>query len=127
MPCEYDDADADAFDDALPAIGSGRDDRGRFVRGGPPGPGRPPGYSRLAELLDSALTDEIRRDIIAALADRAKAGDVRAAEFLFDRAYGKPRQAISVGPEDLDPVTSIEVRFAPQPSQRSDEAMNQKV
>ena len=64
-----------------------------------------PGGERRAErrreldgLFLEAFPPEKRREILENLAEKAKAGDVRVAAFLFDRCYGRP--GASVSPED---------------------------
>jgi len=81
-----------------------------------PNPKRPPGFEAhperinrkgqpklpdLKELLAKVLgnTDEGKSGaeaILKAMEARAKRGDVRAAELLLDRAYGKPKQDIEM-------------------------------
>jgi hypothetical protein len=61
--------------------------------------GRPPKLPALDKLLDKVLGDEkdgvtAAETILAALRKRAAGGDVRAAEVLLDRAYGKPLQKV---------------------------------
>jgi Family of unknown function (DUF5681) len=61
--------------------------------------GRPPKLPKLDELLAEVLGDEkdditAAKGILMALRKKAIAGDVRAAEILLDRAYGKAKQTI---------------------------------
>ena len=68
----------------------GRNARGQFAPGNPGGPGSP--YAkRVAELraalLDSVSADHLR-DIITAMVDAAKNGDVAAAKLVLDRCLG---------------------------------------
>lgn len=63
--------------------------------------GRPKKLPELDKLLSEILgsEDETKSEaelIIRALVTRAKKGDVRAAELLLERAYGKVKQGISV-------------------------------
>lgn len=51
----------------------------------------------MADVLGGGKDDmEGARQILQALVEKAKAGDVRAAEVLLNRAYGKPKQAVDV-------------------------------
>jgi hypothetical protein len=61
--------------------------------------GRPKKLPQLDVLLDSVLGEEkdgisAAEAILKALRMKASKGDVRAAEVLLDRAYGKPKQSI---------------------------------
>ena len=61
--------------------------------------GRPPKLPHLDKLLDEVLGEEkdgvtAAKAILAALRAKAAKGDVRAAEILLDRAYGKAKQHI---------------------------------
>jgi hypothetical protein len=61
--------------------------------------GRPKKLPQLDLLLDSVLGEEkdgisAAEAILKALRMKASKGDVRAAEVLLDRAYGKPKQSI---------------------------------
>ena len=63
--------------------------------------GRPKKLPQLDKLLDQVLGVENNEKseaekILRSLLTRAKKGDVRAAEILLDRAYGKPKQAIDL-------------------------------
>jgi hypothetical protein len=69
--------------------------------------GRPKKIPAIDELLAEILSEEkdglsAARQVIIALVKKAKSGDVRAAEVLFDRAYGKVKQPIeNSGNQDL--------------------------
>jgi hypothetical protein len=63
--------------------------------------GRPPKLPHLDKLLDDVLGEEkdgltAAEAIIKALRGKAVKGDIRAAEILLDRAYGKARQIVDV-------------------------------
>jgi hypothetical protein len=63
--------------------------------------GRPKKIPALDKLLNEVLgsvedEDSEMKAVINALITRAKKGDVRAAEVLLDRAYGKPKQDIKL-------------------------------
>ena len=72
---------------------------GKLKTGGNNGGGRPKKLPQLDVLLDSVLGEEkdgisAAEAILKALRMKASKGDVRAAEVLLDRAYGKPKQSI---------------------------------
>ena len=48
----------------------------------------------LAELLDDE--DQSAKLILAALIEKAKEGDVLAAQVILDRAYGKPKESVDI-------------------------------
>lgn len=60
--------------------------------------GRPKKLPEIDKLLADVLGDlngnSVAKEIIEAMVKRAKKGDVRAAELLLERAYGKPTQPI---------------------------------
>jgi hypothetical protein len=61
--------------------------------------GNPNGRPRKIPAIDKLLQDIAEDDyteVIKALFKKAKKGDVRAAEVLFDRAYGKARQTVEI-------------------------------
>lgn len=63
--------------------------------------GRPKKLPELDELLAEVLSQEVKgisaaKQIILALHARAKKGDVRAAEVLLERAYGKVKQDLGM-------------------------------
>jgi hypothetical protein len=72
--------------------GDGRDAQGRLRPGNPGGPGNP--YARQVALVKQELlgycTPEDRREIMHAMIERAKAGDVQAAKFVYAYTAGKP-------------------------------------
>lgn len=58
----------------------------------------------LAEVLGSPDDDDSpAKEILEALAKRAKKGDTRAAEIILDRAYGKAKQHIEI---EGEPITA---------------------
>lgn len=82
------------------------------------GAGRKPDVVKqsLADLMDSTITLADRRAILKAVVEQAKLGDVRAATFIFDRLYGKPKETIEMSGSD-DNTRPIIVNIAPpQPS-----------
>jgi len=73
---------------------------GQFARGNKAAVGHVPGQARtlaLVRLLDEAIDPERWLRIIRALASRAEKGDVRAAEELLDRRFGRAPSAIESG------------------------------
>ncbi len=84
--------------------------------------GNPKGRAKKIPALDKLLSDVLgsvededseMKAVINTLITRAKKGDVRAAEVLLDRAYGKPKQEIRID-QDIDQVFKIggiEVKF----------------
>ena len=72
---------------------TGRDRRGRFAQGNAGGPGRTAGtVEHRRELLAACTPDDVR-EIVQALKEQAKSGDVQAARELLNRLFGKPREA----------------------------------
>jgi hypothetical protein len=74
---------------------------GKLKTGGNNGGGRPPKLPQLDVLLDKVLGEEkdgltAAEAILKALRMKASKGDVRAAEVLLDRAYGKAKQTMDV-------------------------------
>jgi len=72
---------------------------GTLKSGGATGGGRPKKIPELRELLANVLGDEkdgktAAEAILMAIRNKAIKGDVRAAELLLDRAYGKAAQPI---------------------------------
>jgi hypothetical protein len=68
--------------------------------------GRPKKIPELRELLANVLGDEkdgksAAEAILMALRNKAIKGDVRAAELLLDRAYGKVKQEVETNPQEL--------------------------
>ena len=64
--------------------------------------GRPKKLPGINQLLAEVLGDDTggvveAKKILIALSKRALKGDVRAAEIILDRAYGKPKQSVDVG------------------------------
>lgn len=84
--------------------------------------GRPKKIPAIDELLADILSEEkdglsAARQVIIALVKKAKSGDVRAAEVLFDRAYGKVKQPIeNSGNQDLTIRIVRSHNKSPQPA-----------
>jgi hypothetical protein len=69
-----------------------RDAQGRFLPGNKGGPGNPfaKRVSLLRKALLKAITEEDFIEVVGALVEKAKGGDVAAAKILFDRTLGPP-------------------------------------
>ena len=77
---------------------------GKLKTGGNNGGGRPPKLPQIDVLLADILGEEkdgktAAQAILAALRAKAAKGDIRAAEVLLDRAYGKPKQKLDIDAE----------------------------
>jgi len=92
-------------------------EKGKWKKGQSGNPaGRPKKLPELRELLANVLGDEkdgktAAEAILMALRAKATKGDVRAAELLLDRAYGKPKQ-------DIELEGSFNTVIMPQPVNR---------
>lgn len=75
--------------------------------------GRPPKLPELDKLLADVLGEEkdgieAAKAILMALRAKATKGDVRAAELILNRAYGKPKESLSLS-GDADNAITIKV------------------
>lgn len=93
--------------DGLRTAQTGRDARGRFTRGNPGGPGRPPAASAhehrralLAAVTPEDIAAVIRRVLSACVAD----GDMVACRLLLDRVLGRV-----VDSEVLERIETLEL------------------
>lgn len=79
-----------------------RDASGRFAAGNPGGPGNP--YARQVAQLRAVILDAVTEDdlkaIVAGLIERAKDGDLAAAQELFNRLLGKPPAGVDPRVDD---------------------------
>jgi hypothetical protein len=92
------------------ANNSGRDEKGRFVKGQwAGGPGRPPRAREEAYLavLRELLSLGKFAEIVKAQILKAGGGDLQAAQWLTDYAIGKPRQQIAIEREAETPNTNV--------------------
>ncbi len=97
---------------------------GTLKSGGATGGGRPKKIPELRELLANVLGDEkdgktAAEAILMAIRNKAIKGDVRAAELLLDRAYGKAKQ-------DFDISGSTITVIRPEPM-RNDELDSEEI
>lgn len=71
--------------------------------------GQPRKLPRLDVLLADVLDDAKMKDIITSLYKAAKKGNVKAADVLFDRMYGKAKQSLDIttGDEKINTIKLI--------------------
>ncbi|WP_051564550.1 hypothetical protein [Desulfovermiculus halophilus] len=68
-----------------------RDDKGRFTKGNPGGPGRKPGEpSRVACLVREQWIDQAQQ-VAQTVLEQALSGDLEAARIVLERLYPKPK------------------------------------
>ena len=99
---------------------NGRDARGRFVGGNAGGPGNPHAkkVAKLRSAMLSAVTQKDFREVVKALIQRAKAGDVAAIRELLDRCIGKPTLPLDIevdgrlASQTRDPVDMSDAELA---------------
>lgn len=84
---------------------NGRDAKGRFTKGNPGGDGNPYAKqtAKLRAALYKAVTAEDIDAIVKKMVDKARFGDTHAANFVFDRVFGKPILEEGSGTE-TDPI-----------------------
>jgi hypothetical protein len=85
---------------------------GKLKTGGDNGGGRPRKLPALDKLMADVLGEEkdgitAGEAILKALRAKATKGDVRAAEVLLDRAYGKPKQTTDTNITSTEPLVII--------------------
>ena len=85
---------------------------GKLKTGGDNGGGRPRKLPALDKLMADVLGEEkdgitAGEAILKALRAKATKGDVRAAEVLLDRAYGKPKQTTDTNITTTEPLVII--------------------
>lgn len=89
---------------------------GKLKSGNTKNVGRPRKLPDLQELLAEVLGQETKdgltagEEILRAMHARAKKGDVRAAELLLDRAYGKPKQTVDNNITAIEPLVIIKTK-----------------
>lgn len=92
--------------------------------------GRPRKADALATLFDEHFKKEDRIGVIAKAVEQALAGNKDARDFLFDRTYGKPMQAIEMTGTDGGPLeveySSIDLAIAHQRIADHQKAIDQR-
>lgn len=99
-----------ASSDSPAFAASGRDARGRFVKGNPGGPGNPHirRLSRLRSIFLDAISDEDFHVIAVRLVQRAKAlGDATSIREVLDRTIGKGSLGATQTDEESDSQASV--------------------
>ncbi len=90
-----------------PASKNGKKSRGRpFEPGHPGGPGRPAGSRNRATLILDAIADEEAAEILRTTLEKAKGGDLRAAEIILSRVW--PQRKGRTVTFDLPSVNNVE-------------------
>lgn len=89
---------------------------GKFLQGNPGGPGNPHAaeVSQLRSALLQAVTADDLRNVIAALVNQAKSGNVQAAKVLLDRLFGRPKLEVELSGDSqlsMEQRVSIVNRF----------------
>jgi hypothetical protein len=79
-----------------------RDEKGRFRKGNPGGPGNPFGrqVAKLRQIALEAVSEEDLRAIMEVLKEKARQGDIAAIKLLLSYTVGKPQPAVN--PDTLD-------------------------
>ena len=103
--------------------GQERDGQGRFLPGNRAAVGNP--HNRAAQLIRSAMFGAVDLcdviEIVRALVERAKAGDVQAAREIFDRTLGRP---LSTSTVDLSVSGGLSASL-PRLLEKSDEELDE--
>lgn len=81
-----------------------RDELGRFVPGVSGNPaGKPKGIKHMTTILDEAIRkvaegtgNTYDKEIVKALMEKARTGDTKAIDMIFDRLEGKPKQSMEI-------------------------------
>ena len=68
--------------------------------------GRPKNSISLARIVREAVDKNEQREILKSVAEQAKNGNIKAAEFIFDRIYGKPKTEVEL----TDSATTLNVQ-----------------
>jgi len=93
---------------------STRDRNGRFVKGGPGGPGRPKGSAYISEFRE--LIGERRiKDVIDAIVARALEGDVAAARLVVERLFPVYDAKMLEMTREIDALRQLLEETAPAP------------
>ncbi len=88
---------------------AGRNRRGRFTKGNKGGPGNPSmrRVAMLRKAAQAAVSEEMVRDIMAALAVRALTGDLSAAKLVLAYAIGKPEAAGDLDGDEAEELDTL--------------------
>jgi hypothetical protein len=89
------------------ALAQYRNEKGQFIQGKPPGPGRPQGSKDFKTLFDEAIVKitqetnlpEIETRMIVRAVEKALSGDYKFFKDLMDRKYGKATEHVEIGVE----------------------------
>ena len=86
-----------------------RDEKGRFAKGNPGGPGRPTRETEqyFIELFRDCVSDDDFRAVVDALVRAAKRGNTSAAKMILDYLMGPPKQKAEVSGEAGGPITFV--------------------
>jgi hypothetical protein len=94
-------------------VNGGKDSRGRFAPGNAYGRGDPHRGKRA--MLQAAVTRIVTADdiaeIIAALIEKAKQGDVMAAREVFDRVFGRPVASVEFDGDAVG-IVGLQITYA---------------
>ncbi len=102
---------------------NGRMPNGKFAKGWRGGPGNPHAaqVAKLRSALLAAISEADLKSVIAALLQKAQAGDVAAAKEILDRCLGRAPQAIEIDAqvegryEDVSAVAALRRELLHQP------------
>jgi len=94
-----------------------RDERGRFVKGKEPGPGRPIGVKNFITIYEVAVKKiakeknikecDVEVDLVIRAIAEARGGNYNYYKDICDRVYGKPKETHEVISEDLKEVSQL--------------------
>ena len=87
-----------------------RDEKGRFVKGKEPGPGRPIGVKNFVTIFEAAVKKiakeknikecDVEIDLVIKAIAEARGGNYNYYKDIFDRICGKPTEYIKLGAEE---------------------------
>lgn len=66
---------------------------------------------KLDNVMAAAVTDEDKIQIASKQMEKAKAGELRSAEFVFGYLFGKPKQATEITGKDGEPLMPVQIVF----------------
>lgn len=93
-------------------VSVGQDSKGRFKKGNKLGKGNPSirKTAHYKRLFDEAITDDLYKKVLQAVAKKAVKGDIQAAKIIIEQGAGKPQQYVEVSGDENMPVT-VDFRF----------------